>query len=76
MHEKNLRGIEFGIRASMCLWWHGYLRLIVIWCSDLGTLRKFLGHIRIDMEGSIGPILLKAQDLYGDHEGSKMFLRC
>ena len=48
-------GREPRMSGSVCLWWYEHKILIVVWCSDLGTLRHFLGHVRIGVEGSRGP---------------------
>lgn len=55
VREKNPIGRESWISSSVFLWCHRYLRLIVVWCSDLGTWRYFLGHIRIGVERTRGP---------------------
>ena len=52
--EKNPRVTESRIGDSVCLWWHMYLRLIVVWYSDLETLRQFSGHVQMGVEGSRG----------------------
>lgn len=52
---------------------HKMASTIMVMCSDLGTLKKFLGHVWIGIKGSMGTYYLNHMIHMGTKKGRKGF---